>query len=173
MAGAVGPYRSRPMDLKLHRPQTTCATTGRPFAPGEMFYSALVRRRGAVERLDMAAEVWQGPPEESIAWWRSRYPQAGAAGPTLAPPDVLLDALESLEAGGDDPLRYMLALQLVRRRVLRIVDDPAAESDEGTLTFTCRKRDREYRVRLVDAAEAAADGVEARLAALLWSGDAA
>jgi hypothetical protein len=43
----------------------------------------------------------------------------------------------------------------------------------GTLTFTCRKRDREYRVRLVDAAEAAADGVEARLAALLWSGDAA
>jgi hypothetical protein len=158
------------MDLKLHRPQMTCATTGRPFAPGEMFYSALVRRRGAVERLDMAAEVWQGPPEESIAWWRSRYPQAGAAGPTLAPPDVLLDALESLEEGGDDPLRYMLALQLVRRRVLRIADDQA---DDHTLLFTCRKRDREYRVRQVDAAEVAADGVEARLAALLWSGDAA
>jgi chorismate-pyruvate lyase len=94
-------------------------------------------------------------------------------GPTLAPPDVLLDALESLEQAGDDPLRYMLALQLVRRRVLRIADEPAAESDEGTLTFTCRKRDREYRVRQVDAAEVAADGVEARLAALLWSGDAA
>ena len=161
------------MDLKLHRPQMTCATTGRSFAPGEVFYSALVRSRGAIERLDVAAEAWEGPPEESIAWWRSRYPEAGTVGPTLAPPDVLLDALESLEQAGDDPLRYMLALQLVRRRVLRIADEPAAESDEGTLTFTCRKRDREYRVRQVDAAEVAADGVEARLAALLWSGDAA
>jgi hypothetical protein len=161
------------MDLKLHRPQMACATTGRSFAPGEIFYSALVRRRGAIERLDVAAEAWQGPPEESIAWWRSRFPEASAVGPTLAPPDVLLDALESLEEAGDDPLRYMLALQLVRRRVLRIADEPATESDEGTLTFTCRKRDRAYRVRQVDAAEVAADGVEARLAALLWSGDAA
>lgn len=161
------------MDLKLHRPQPTCATTGRSFAPGEVFYSTLVRRRGAVERLDVAAESWQGPPEQSIAWWRSRYPEVGAVGPTLAPPDVLLDALESLEEGGDDPLRYMLALQLVRRRVLRIVDEPANDSNEGTLTFTCRKRDRDYRVRQVDAAKVAADGVEARLAALLWSGDAA
>ena len=161
------------MDLKLHRPQMTCATTGRPFAPGEAFYSALVRRSGAVERLDVAVEAWQGPPEESIAWWRSRYPEAGAAAPSLAPPDVLLDALESLEEGSDDPLRYLLALQLVRRRVLRIADEAADASAEGALVFTCRKRDREYRVRPVDAAEITADGVEARLAALLWSGDAA
>ena len=161
------------MDLKLHRPQLTCATTGRAFAPGEAFYSALVRRRGAVERFDVAAEAWQGPPAESIAWWRSRYPEAGVVGPTLAPPDVLLDALESLEEGSDDPLRYLLALQLVRRRVLRIADEPAGSSAEGTLTFTCRKRDRDYRVRSVDATEIAADGVDSRLAALLWSGDAA
>jgi hypothetical protein len=164
------------MDLKLHRPQTTCATTGRPFAPGEVFYSALVRDGGSVARVDVASEAWQGPPERSIAWWRSRYPQAGVAGPTLAPPDVLLDALESLEEAADESLRYLLALQLVRRRVLRIVDEPAeadAEADGGTLTLACRKRDREYRVRPVAAAEVAADGVEARLAALLWSGDAA
>ena len=161
------------MDLKLHRPQTTCATTGRPFAPGEMFYSALVRGAGSIARVDMAAEAWQGPPEHTIAWWRSRYPQAGVAGPTLAPADVLLDALESLEEGGDEPLRYLLALQLVRRRVLRIVDEPAEADRGGGLTLVCRKRDREYRVRPVDAAEVAADGVEGRLAALLWSGDAA
>ena len=173
MTETAGPYRLRPMDLKLHRPQMTCATTGRAFAPGEVFYSTLVRRRGAVERLDVAAEAWQGPPEESLAWWRSRYPQAGVVGPTLAPPDVLLDALESLEEGGDAPLRYLLALQLVRRRVLRIADEPADASEEHMLTFTCRKRDRDYRVRSVDALEIAADGVEARLAALLWSGDAA
>lgn len=163
------------MDLKLHRPQTTCATTGRPFAPGELFYSALLRGGGSVARIDVAADAWQGPPEEAIAWWRSRYPQPGTSGPSLAPPDVLLDTLESLEEEGDEPLRYLLALQLVRRRVLRIVDEPA-EDDEagaGTVTFACRKRDREYRVRPVTATDPAIDGVEGRLAALLWSGDAA
>jgi hypothetical protein len=86
---------------------------------------------------------------------------------------VLLDTLESLQEGGDDPLRYLLALQLVRRRLLRIVDEPAAEADAGTLRLSCRKRDREYRVRAVEAAEVTAGDVEARLAALLWSGDAA
>jgi hypothetical protein len=53
------------------------------------------------------------------------------------------------------------------------VDEPAAEDDAGTLRLSCRKRDREYRVRAVEAAEVTAGDVEARLAALLWSGDAA
>lgn len=162
------------MDLKLLRPQTVCATTGRVFAPGEAFYSALVRDRGGIGRLDVAAEAWQGPPDQAIAWWRSRFPAAGSATPMLAPPDVLLDALEMLEDGSDEPLRYLLALQLVRRRLLRIVDEADAGGDgTGTLTFACRKRDREYRVPVIGAAEAAAEGVEERLAALLWSGEAA
>jgi hypothetical protein len=162
------------MDLKLHRPQTACATTGRPFAPGELFYSVLVRSGGTLARIDTATEAWLGPPAGAIAWWRSRYPQAGATGPTLAPPDVLLDALESLEDEADDGLRYLLALQLVRRRVLRIVDDAAEPQPRaGTVTFACRKRDREYRLRPLAATEAGVDGLESRLAALLWSGDAA
>jgi len=171
---AAAPGFTRLMDLKLHRPQGACASTGRGFAAGEIFYSALVRNAGGIERLDMSAEAWQGPPEGVIAWWRSRYPMAGEAGPTLAPIDVLLDALERLEESGDDePLRYLLALQLLRRRVLRVVEPPDAPPSTEELVLACRKRDREYRVRTVGPAEAAAQGVETRLAALLWSGDAA
>ena len=157
------------MDLKLHRPQTACARTGRGFAAGEIFYSALVRGAG-LDRLDVAAEAWSGPPEGTIAWWRSRYPEAGEAGPALAPVDALLDALEGLEEDGDEPLRYLLALELTRRRVLRIVDDRDAGQDDEELVVTCRRRGRDYRVRVVSPAEAAAAGVEDRLAALLWSG---
>ena len=69
--------------------------------------------------------------------------------------------------------RLQRPLPRVRRRLLRIVDEPDDGADEGTLRLSCRKRDREYRVRAVDAAEVAAGDVEARLAALLWSGDAA
>lgn len=161
------------MDLKLHKPQVTCAVTGRGFAPGEPFHSALVRGPGAIERVDVCDEAWQGPPAGTVAWWRSRYPAAGATGPTLAPVEVLLDALESLEEAADEPLRYLLALQLVRRRVLRIIDQEPDAADDGAVVFTCRKRGRDYRVRAASPAEAAAAGVEERLAALLWSGDAA
>ena len=48
------------MDLKLHRPRGTCAVSGRPFTAGELFYSALVRGGGALERLDVAGTIVEG-----------------------------------------------------------------------------------------------------------------
>lgn len=161
------------MDLKLHRPQAACVRTGRTFAAGEEFYSALVRSSGALDRLDVAAEAWDGPPPDAIAWWRSRHPTAGEAGPTLAPADVLLDAFESLEDGADEPLRYLLALELMRRRMLRIVDDRQESPETGVLVLSCRKRGREYRVQTVGRSDVATAGVEGRLFSLLWSGGAA
>ena len=162
------------MDLKLHRPRGLCAVTGRPFVPGELFYSALVRAGGDLDRLDVAAEAWTGPPEAALAWWRSVYPAADASGPELAPVDVLLDVLEELEGRAEDePLRYLLALQLVRRRALRVVDTPAGQEGSETLVVACRKREREYRVPVVPPAEATAAGVEQRLMTLLWSGGTA
>jgi len=161
------------MDLKIHRPRGTCGTSGRAFVPGEVFHSALVRTAAGIERVDIAAEAWTGPPADTLAAWRSAYPAAESGGPELAPVDVLLDVLDELERNPDDAaIRYLLALQLVRRRVLRIVDAPAAEPTTD-LVLACRRRDREYRVRPVTDAEAAAPGTGERLTALLWSGEAA
>lgn len=161
------------MDLRVHRPQATCATTARPFAAGDVVCSALVRRNGTVERVDVAADAWIGPPDDAIAWWRCRFPAPHDAGREPAPADALLDVLEALEESGDEPLRYLLALQLVRRRILKMADERAAGGDEGVLVLGCRRRGRDYRVRVAAAAEADREGVEDRLAALLWSGEAA
>lgn len=165
------------MDLKLHRPRGTCAHTGRPFAANETFYSALVRAEAGLERIDCAAEAWAGPPAGTLAWWQSRYSPKDAGGPTLAPPDVLLDVLEQLEDRPEDAaLRYLIALELIRRRVLRIVERPAAKSAGSAsepLVLACRKRDRDYVVSTVTPGAATAGGVEERLQALLWSGGAA
>ena len=73
-------------------------------------------------------------------------------------------------------LRYLLALELLRRRAVRLVErcaDAPADAGACELVVACRQREREYRVREVPAAEAAAPGVEQRLTALLWSGGAA
>jgi len=167
------------MDLKLHRPNGCCRHTGKPFAPGEPFYSALVRSKSALERIDCCAESWQGPPEHTLAWWKSTFPESESQGSTLAPVDVLLDVLEQLDGRPEEaPLRYLLALELVRRKVLRMVDrisndQPAAASRSPELTLACRRRDAHYTVPVASPpAESVAD-VQDRLSALLWSGDAA
>lgn len=162
------------MDLPVRSPQACCATTGRPFAPGEILHSSLVRSADGLERVDVAAAAWTGPPDHAVATWRSTYPAAGSSGPTLAPVDVLLDALDEL---GDEPpesaVRYLLALHLVRRRVLRTIDAPLPAPAAGGLVLACRRRDREYRVPAVAADVVAAPEVSERLGALLWSGEAA
>jgi hypothetical protein len=159
------------MDIDLQRPGGTCAQTGRPFAPGDAMCSALVRGAAGIERLDVQADAWTGPPAGALAWWRSTVPAARSSGPVLAPTDVLLDVLEELDGRPDDAtLAYLLALELVRRRALRITDGPAAAPE---LVLTCRKRDRDYRVAVADAAAAADEAVARRLTALLWSGEAA
>lgn len=170
-----------PMDLTIHRPHATCARTGRQFVAGEPFFSALVRAQGKLERQDFAVTAWDGPPDDTLAWWRSTFPATTTAGAALAPVEVLLDVVEQLEGSADDDaLRYLLSLELVRRRVLRFVDHPgpAAGEDPASgdadaaqhVVLACRRRDREYRVRVVSAAEAGATGVEERLTTLLWSG---
>lgn len=162
------------MDLKIHRPRGTCAVSDRAFVPGEVFHSALIRTAAGLERIDIAAEAWTGSPTGTLAAWRSAYPTADSGGPELAPVDVLLDVLDELERNPDDAaVRYLLALQLVRRRVLRIIDAAPTAEPTTDLVLACRRRDREYRVRPVTAAEAASPGTGERLAALLWSGEAA
>ena len=87
---------------------------------------------------------------------------------------MLLDVLEELEGrAGEEPLRYLLALQLVRRRVLKPIDETGSPANHTELVLSCRRRDREYRVRTVPPQEIATAEVETRLAALLWSGAAA
>jgi hypothetical protein len=171
------------MELKLHRPHAACVQTGRPFVVGEPLVSALVRSEGRLDRCDYAAAAWTGPPAHTLAWWRSTFPATTTAGTTLAPADVLLDVLEELEGReADAALRYLVALELVRRRVLRFVDRPQDDDSDRRATdsppqpdliLACRKRDREYRVRSVSPREATAPGVEDRLTSLLWSGGAA
>ena len=162
------------MDLKIHRPHGACASTGRPFAPGETFYSALVRGPAGLERIDWSAAAWTAPPADAVCWWRSAFAVAEPAGPALAPVDALLDVLEDLDGRPDEgPLRYLLALQLVRRRVLRIVDAPGGTVGAAELVLACRKRDRAYRVAVPEPAAAACPEVAQRLTALVWSGGAA
>lgn len=109
------------MDYEIERFTRHCAVTGRTLAEGEEFYSVLVSEGGQVRRRDFSAAAWQGPPAEAIGWWKSRVPTRQAHSARLAPGEVLFNLLQQLEgAAGQEELRYLLALWLVRRRVVRL-----------------------------------------------------
>lgn len=104
-----------------------CHATGRPLAPGEVTYSALVENPAGQERWDFSIEGWTGPPEHCVGYWRGRLPEehstpAKRPEPPLETMVDLFDRLGngSLEAERSERLRYVLGLLLVRRRALKL-----------------------------------------------------
>jgi hypothetical protein len=159
-------------DYDVQRCSRHCVATGRELADGEVFYSALLARGAALERQDFAAEAWQGPPEGVLAWWRARVPARDARPPRLAPSDVLLTLLDGLEQHPDRAeLRYVLALLLVRRRVLR-VEEQSPQAAGETIELYCPRQDRTHHVRVALPAADRAEALEQELAELLSAGAA-
>lgn len=127
------------MEYEVDRSSRQCHLSGRALMEGETYYAALVPGANGVERLDFAAEVWPGPPEEALAWWKARVPTKEAKKTPRAPNDVLLQLFTRLEGVSDKTeLRYVLALLLIQRRVLR-QEDPAGEPPGGVLTLYCSR----------------------------------
>ena len=101
-----------------------CARTGRPFAPGEQFYTLLFREGEGYRREDLSEEAWTQRNENirPFSFWKSRYEP-----PPAAPPEAL--AKENAEEifrrllAQNDPANanacYVLAVMLERKRVLK------------------------------------------------------
>lgn len=108
------------------RPTGMCAATGVHLHAGERFCAALVERDdGSLERQDFAAGAWEAgarPLGRVFGSWRGVVPASDAA-PKLRLDDAeLLELFEGLAEATEERaigLRYVLALLLVRRRVLR------------------------------------------------------
>ena len=109
----------------------TCFTSGRALAPGDHYVGALVDVEGVYERRDFAPDIWEqsAQPKGLFAFWRGVVPdEAKKKHPVLAP-DSARDLFEQLESAEDDrqrALRYILALWLVRKRLLVLGAHPDA-----------------------------------------------
>lgn len=147
-----------------------CAITGRELHPGETVYSALIPQGGGFVRRDYALEAWRGPPPDAIGWWRFTLPESTGPATRLAPHDVLLDLLEQWEGDAQHAsLRYVLALLLLRRKILRDDESNGPTEPEGMQLF-CPRRGRHYRVSVVEMEQAEMDEVQRRLEVLLDAG---
>jgi len=158
------------MDYEIQRCTRCCAATGRELAPGEEFYSALVAEGADLVRHDYSTEAWDGPPEGAIGWWKSQMPSPTAKRMNWAPNDVMLEFFEQLEQQPDrQDMRYVLALLLVRRRVMRQEESEQDEQGREVLVLYCPRRETTYRVPVVDPEESRINEIQEELAKLLFA----
>jgi hypothetical protein len=156
-------------DYNIQRPTRRCHETDQPLRPGDKFFSVLIASGDKIERQDFSAACWQGPPADAVGWWQCEIPKAPGGGLRLAPPDVLLDFFEQLvEDEESRSVAYLLALWLVRKRVLAIAE---SQPDADFLVCACSLRDKSYAVPVVDIAAEEVEPIQAQFAELLYAGD--
>ncbi len=133
--------------FSVARSRGFCAATGLAIAPGERFITALVEREGiaGLERVDYSEAAWDDgarpgqrttpardpsattdplPPERLFGFWRAHFNPAETKKQPLLSDEELLDLFTELSEATEErriAFRYLLALHLVRRRVLRCV----------------------------------------------------
>jgi hypothetical protein len=156
------------IDYEIQRCTRRCAATDRELKDGETCYSVLLADGAAVVRRDYSPEAWQGPPDDAIGWWKTTIVDPHAGRLYWAPNDVMLNYFERLV---DDPAaadaRYVLALLLVRRRVLRVDGHERDASGKELLVLHCGRNYAEYRVPEVMPSPERAATIQQQLAELL------
>ncbi len=120
---------------EVARPTGMCARTGRVIAPGEAFVGVLAERQGEerLERLDFTLDAWDGGAGAGragltgrvVASWRAVMPRHEERGRRLIDDEALADLFEQVlgvregESAARAAFRFLLALLLIRRRILR------------------------------------------------------
>ena len=104
-----------------------CAVSGRLFEKGERIYSALYWRERQYSRVDLNAESWNARNEniEPLSAWQTDFvPPPPAAPETLRKDDAesLLRRLVAENAAASRNARYILALMLERKKVVRQIE---------------------------------------------------
>jgi len=112
-------------NFNIRRSPRRSSVSGRDFEPGEAYISALTEENEEFERSDYSLDEWQeSAPRNCLAWWRCQVPENDQARVYWAPKHVLLAYLdELLQSPRGADIAYVMALALIRRRVLKHVDD--------------------------------------------------
>jgi hypothetical protein len=158
------------LDFDVQRFSRRCAKTERDLQPGETFYSVLVAEGSDVVRYDYAADAWEGAPESALGWWKARVPDAQSRGMHWAPNDVMLHYFEELTQRADRlDERYVLALLLIRRRIVRLENSQEDDQGREVMVLYCPKNEREYRVPVVSPEGDRIRLIQQELARLLFA----
>jgi hypothetical protein len=132
------------VQYEFSRPTGVCAASGRALQPGEPCVAVLCEREGeeGFDRLDYAEDAWAtgSRPPRLFSFWRTTVPEPHRKRRIFADDDLLMNLFDRLE-GDHRPqraaFRFVLALVLLRKRLLRLVG--RREGDEGSVWLLERR----------------------------------
>ncbi len=126
-----------PNDWEIKSRSHHCTATGKPFAEGDIFYTLLFRDPSeGYRREDLCEEAFSQRNDniQPFSLWRSKFepppPPAPETFPKATAEDLLRRVIEEDNAA-DVNLRYILAVMLERKKILKPVD--RKETDSGPL----------------------------------------
>jgi hypothetical protein len=110
------------IDFEISRPIGRCSVSGKVFAEGEPFHSAIFETPQGFERRDYSEECWQGPPEGAMCVFQTRLPRREEKRRTFVDDGALLTffmRLADCEEEAKQRFRFVLSLILLRKRLLK------------------------------------------------------
>lgn len=131
---------------ELGRHADRCAFSGDALGPGDRYIACLVERDGedGLDRVDVGLPAWEAGrrPDRLFAFWTARIAQPDEKPRLFVDDDSLIGIFDQL-ASADDPkrlaFRYVLALVLVRKRLIRQVGTRPAKGDTPAAMLVKRR----------------------------------
>lgn len=110
-------------DFPIGRFSGACAGCGAAFQPGQAYYAVIWQQDEQYARKDFDEKCWTEPPADALGVWRAKVPvPQHKPRPKHVPAKLLMSVFERLgetEGPAATKLRFVLALLLLRRRLLR------------------------------------------------------
>lgn len=137
---------------KIHRDRSACEKPGCPLAAASEYYAIL--ELPDCTRRDVCGACFEqlvATSDRRPIYWKARRREGGRRAPTLdlVSLRVLFDALGEVEGEQASGLRYFVALLLLRKRLLKIVDPQNASEEAADLVVIDPKVSDAPRVALV------------------------
>jgi len=138
------------VDYSIKSCSRRCATSDEEIRPGESYYSMVtIDEDGELFRKDFRVEVWDGPEEGCIGFWKSEIPNPQDGRVYWAPNEVLFSYFDQLlESNASRDLIYVMAILLVRKRLLKMIETRRSSSGEEIMVLSSSRHKGEMQVEV-------------------------
>lgn len=146
-----------------------CAVSGKKFEEGDEFYTVLFEEGETFRRVDYCIDAWEGSPKDSFCYFKTRVPVKQKRKKLLVNNELLTNFFIRLEDETEPvrvQFRFVIALILMRKRLLRYIDSKTKDNLE-TWNMTMMPDRSAHTVVNPQLTDDQIEGVSAQLSAIL------
>ncbi len=158
------------MEWKINKSSNGCIICNKEFSEEEEYYSSLYSENDFFIRKDFCTSCWDEGREGSFfSFWKTKVPKKDKPSQKLVDTDVLLDMFMRLDGDtgiNQKNLRFVLALYLIRKKVMKLKSLTRENSEEFIIVY-CSKVDREFHVFNPNLKEEEIEAITTELSQLL------